>query len=248
MLPAVPRTSLNIQVGCCGFTLAQARYFAAFRCVEIDTSFYNLPKLETAARWRKAAPGGFQFSMRAWQVITHPSVSPTYKRTRLPDSDREHCGHFGFNPTIRWAWDETFAVAKALGVFLVLFQCPASFRPTKENLTRLQTFFERAKRGKFFLGWEPRGEWDTELVAKLCAELDLVHVVDPLKSPPAARGPIRYYRLHGLTGYRHRYTSEDLARLRTICRAERVPTYCLFNNTSMAVDAQRFTRLVGSGK
>jgi len=248
MLSVMPRIGSNLRVGCCGFTLAQARYFTSFQCVEVDTSFYNLPKPETLVRWREAAPLGFQFAMKAWQVITHPSASPTYKRTRLPDSDRAHCGHFGFNPTIRWAWDETFAVAKALGVFLVLFQSPASFRPTKENLVRLRVFFERAKRGKFLMGWEPRGEWDAELLADLCAELDLVHVVDPLKAAPATRGPIRYYRLHGLTGYRHRYNSEDLARLQTLCNADRLLTYCLFNNISMAADAQRFARLIGRGE
>src|SRR5436853_4887061 len=112
--------------------------------------------------------------------------------TRLDEGDREHCGGFGFNPTVRWAWSETFAVAKQLGAFLVLFQCPVSFRATKENVTRLRAFFERAKRGKFRMGWEPRGDWDEALVASLCKELELVHVVDPFKNPPSVAGPIQY--------------------------------------------------------
>src|SRR5437867_7139549 len=104
--------------------MAQQRYFQTFPCVEIDSSFYQLPRLETAERWRTAAPDGFEFSMKAWQVITHPASSPTYKRTRLDPGDREHCGHFGFNATIRWAWDETFKIATALRATLVLFQSP----------------------------------------------------------------------------------------------------------------------------
>ena len=223
--------------------MAQEKCFRAFSCIEIDTSFYQLPKLETVARWRAAAPPDFEFTMKAWQTITHRATSPTYKRTRLDPRDREYCGHFGFNPTIRWAWDETFAVAKALDAKLVLFQCPPSFRPTKENIANLHRFFGHAKRGKFHMGWEPRGAWDAELIASLCKELDLIPVLDPLKSPPIPVGKIRYFRLHGITGPQHRFTNEELHRLREIC-AGKTPTYCLFNNTSMTDDAQRFARLL----
>jgi uncharacterized protein YecE (DUF72 family) len=230
---------VSIQTGCCGFALAQAKYFATFPCVEVDTSFYNLPQLTTAAKWRAAAPAGFQFAMRAWQVITHAPDSPTYKRTRLDARDRPYCGGFGFNPTVRWAWDQTFQVAKELGVFLVLFQCPVSFRPTRENIERLRQFFVRAKRGKFALGWEPRGNWEPAMVAQLCTELDLVHVVDPLQSRPATRARFQYYRLHR----GERFTTEELHRLRALCRAEKLPTYCFFNNRAMAADAARFRQL-----
>jgi uncharacterized protein YecE (DUF72 family) len=199
--------------------------------------------LETVARWRESAPAGFQFALKAWQVITHAATSPTYKRTRLDDSDREHCGYFGFNPTVRWAWDETFAVAKELGAFLVLFQCPVSFRATKENVTRLRTFFERAKRAKFLMGWEPRGDWDAGLVAELCQELDLVHVVDPFQTEPARRGKIQYYRLHGASGARHRFTDAEFDRLHEFCRGK-TPTYCMFNNVAMGPDAQKFAAMI----
>jgi uncharacterized protein YecE (DUF72 family) len=232
-----------VKVGCCGFATAQEKYFRAFPCVEIDSSFYQLPRIETAERWRAAAPPDFKFFMKAWQVITHHPDSPTYRRTRIDECDRQYCGHFGFNPTIRWAWDETFAVATALRAELVLFQCSASFRPNRENIAGLERFFERAKRGKFHMGWEPRGEWDAEAVASLCRKLDLIHVVDPFKSQPATEGKIRYFRLHGTTGSRHRYSDEELLRLKQFC-AGRKTTYCLFNNVAMTTDAQRFARIL----
>jgi uncharacterized protein YecE (DUF72 family) len=223
--------------------MAQAEYFLKFPCVEINSSFYNLPKVETAERWRAQAPEGFQFALKAWQVITHCSDSPTYKRTRLDPRDRPHCGHFGFNPTIRWAWDETFAVAKALQAFFVLFQCPVSFRPTRENVDGLRRFFERAKRGKFLMGWEPRGAWELELVGKLCDELDLVHVVDPFQTTSTGQSKLRYFRLHGIGGHGHRFSNEELHRLRQICIAQRTTVYCLFNNVSTAANAEQFARL-----
>jgi uncharacterized protein YecE (DUF72 family) len=233
----------RIVAGCCGFATAQERYFQTYRFVEIDSSFYQLPKAETAARWREAAPKDFQFALKAWQVITHRAASPTYKRTRIDPRDREHCGHFGFNPTVRWAWDQTFAVAKTLQAALVLFQCPASFRATRENIAQLRRFFEKAKRGKFAMGWEPRGPWEPELIAGLCRELDLVHVCDPFKSAPAVRGRIQYFRLHGITGPGHRYSDHELQRLKELC-AGKAPTYCAFNNAAMAADAKRFTELL----
>lgn len=181
--------------------------------------------------------------MKAWQVITHRANSPTYKRTRLDPRDAEHCGEFGFNPTVRWAWDQTYDVATALGAFLVLFQCPASFRETPAHIAALKKFFEKAKRGKLLMGWEPRGEWDPALVASLCRELDLIHVVDPFRLQPATPGKIRYYRLHGITGTRHKFTNDELQRLREIC-AGRTPCYCLFNNVAMTDDARRFLKLL----
>ena len=233
----------QVRVGCCGFATAHEKYYRAFSCVEVNSSFYQLPKVETAARWRAAAPPEFEFAMKAWQVITHRVTSPTYKRTRLDPRDHEYCGHFGFNPTIRWAWDETFAVAKALDAKLVLFQCSSSFRPTNENVANLRRFFERAKRGKFHMGWEPRGEWDPEQIASLCGELDLIPVLDPLKSESIPAGKIRYFRLHGTTGPRHRFTDKELARLQKLCDG-RKPAYCLFNNAAMVADAQRFMKLL----
>jgi uncharacterized protein YecE (DUF72 family) len=134
-------------------------------------------------------------------------------------------------------------VAKALDAKLVLFQCSPSFRPTKENIANLRRFFERAKRGKFHMGWEPRGEWDAELIASLCKELDLIPVVDPLKSQPIAVGKIRYFRLHGTSGPRHRFRDEELHRLKQMCTA-RTSSYFLFNNLAMTEDAQRFMKML----
>lgn len=228
-----------IYVGCCGFALARAKYFTTFDCVEVDSTFYNLPQLSTAARWRAEAPPTFQFTMKAWQVITHRADSPTYRRTRLDPRDREYCGFFGFNPTVRWAWEQTYRVAETLRAVLVLFQCPATFRPTEENIDRLTRFFTRAKRGKLLFGWEPRGAWPAETVQRLCRELDLIHVVDPFQGLPVTTTPVRYYRMHGHGNSRHRYTHAEFRQLRA-WSSGKTPVFCFFNNVAMAEDARRF--------
>ncbi len=60
----------------------------------------------------------------------------------------------------------------------------------------------------FELAWEPRGEWfeARDLVGELCAELELIHVVDRFREPPAADHDILYTRLHGRNEDRFDYS------------------------------------------
>jgi uncharacterized protein YecE (DUF72 family) len=66
--------------------------------------------------------------------------------------------------------------------------------------------------------------------------MDLIHGVDPFKADPQV-GQLRYFRLHGITGYRYRFSGEDLDKLQEKCRGM---TYCLFNNVNMWTDALAF--------
>jgi uncharacterized protein YecE (DUF72 family) len=53
-----------------------------------------------------------------------------------------------------------------------------------------------------------------------------------------------YWRLHGRTGYRYRYTDADLAELRVKLRAQGGcgARYILFNNIYSKEDALRFSQ------
>ena len=92
------------------------------------------------------------------------------------------------------------------------------------------------------LVWEPRGQWSDRVITSLCQELGLIHCVDPLEKAPLY-GTTNYFRLHGGPGYRHRYSDEELERLREIVSNKE--SYVLFNNITMYDDAVRFTRLLG---
>ena len=48
-----------------------AEYSERFSTVEIDSSFYGLPRQSTVERWRDLTPEGFLFSAKAPQTITH---------------------------------------------------------------------------------------------------------------------------------------------------------------------------------
>ncbi len=237
---------MNLKIGCCGFPIGKQKYYEKFKIVEIQQTFYHPPKVETAQKWRLFAPDGFEFAVKAWQIITHESSSPTYRRlrTKLSPSRKNRYGSFKPSDEVYKAWEETEKIASALKSRIVVFQCPPSFKPTRENKNNLIKFFKTIKRKKYRFVWEPRGNWEEKDIRKMCAELDLIHCVDPFKNK-AMHGDIRYFRLHGIGGYRYKYKGWDLKQLQEFCENEsqfvkRKPIYVLFNNTYMMEDAGRF--------
>lgn len=47
------------------------RYAAHFNTVELDTTFYAVPRLSTIDGWRRRTPDGFRFAAKFPQAITH---------------------------------------------------------------------------------------------------------------------------------------------------------------------------------
>ncbi len=232
--------SKQIKVGCCGFGESMQHYFNEFKLVEVQKTFYQPPRLETAVKWREMAPEDFEFTVKAWQLITHEPASPTYRRMSKKIAEEDKTKYGAFKPTdeVFAAWEQTKEVARALAARIIIFQCPARFAPSEENIANMHKFFTSIDRQDFTFCWEPRGEWPQETILHLCQELDLVHCVDPFKQQ-SLYGSIRYYRLHGVTGYRYKFNALDLKLLLDKCDADRV-NYVLFNNVSMLEDARRF--------
>ncbi|MBE3599262.1 MAG: DUF72 domain-containing protein [Limnochordaceae bacterium] len=230
-------------LGTCGWSLSQAKYFRQFNAIEIQQTFYEPPRIGTALRWKRSAPEHFAFAVKAWQLVTHPASSPTYRRLRTPldEQERAACGFFRDAPVVEEAMRRTLEVADALGARVVLFQTPASFAPEPANVAALRSFFTRYRREGSAFVWEPRGPWPDDLVRSLCEELGLVHGTDPFRRPALTRGVI-YYRLHGVGGYGHRYTDaeiQELARRVSQHLESQEDIWCFFNNVTMAEDAAR---------
>lgn len=235
----------EVRVGLCGWTVSQASYVHRFPLVEVQHTFYEPPADALLARWRARVPAGFEFTIKAWQVVTHESGSPTYRRLKrpLPDSARGQVGAFRTTAPVLAGWQRTLACARLLRATAVLLQCPRSFRPTDVNVARMRTFLAEVERPPGRLLWEPRGDWPVSLLEELCAELDLVHVVDPMQTETVTPEQT-YYRLHGTTGSRHVHTDEELRRLRDLVEGRPRP-YVLFNNLPRTGDAERFIALLG---
>ena len=52
-----------------------AYYAEHFNTVEVNSTFYRLPRAETARSWARRTPPGFDFSIKLFQAFTHPTMA-----------------------------------------------------------------------------------------------------------------------------------------------------------------------------
>ncbi len=236
----------NIKIGTCGFGRAKRPdYVKLLRVVEIQHTFYDPPQIKTLEKWRADVPEDFEFTLKAWQMITHESSSPTYRRLKRPltEKETEEAGFFKPTDTVREAIDLTLACAKALKARTILFQCPARFQPLPENILNLKQFFSSIDRGDLNFAWEPRGKlWQDALVKELCDELSLWHCVDPFARRSVTPEKC-YYRLHGIPRWRYTYEDDELIEMFSLLPKNRL-SYVFFNNITMKEDAVRFKKII----
>ena len=147
------------------------------------------------------------------------------------------------------AWEATLACAQALKAGAIVFQCPASFKPTKENIANLEKFFVMIRKDKsveqqcnFY--WEPGGDWDDTVVREICESLNLSHALDPFLTKSATPDSL-FFRLHGRGGWRYEYDElRELAQMLPKRLAKGNPPYVFFNNVRMTQDALKFRAIV----
>jgi uncharacterized protein YecE (DUF72 family) len=151
-----------IKVGCCGFPGGMRRYFQEFSLVEVQKTFYSPPMVKTAQRWRSQAGEDFEFTLKAWQLITHPP-GPTYRKAGIEVKNKHSYGFFRPTEEVFSAWEKTREIAEALRASVVVFQCPPSFTQTEENLSNLKNFFGSIERGRLTPAIELRAPWDGAL-------------------------------------------------------------------------------------
>ncbi|NKB97026.1 MAG: DUF72 domain-containing protein [Pseudomonadales bacterium] len=134
--------------------------------VEINNTFYRMPKSHVVEAWRNAVPDNFRFVIKASRRITHIK--------RLNDAAE---------PT-EFLLKATSLLGDKLGA--VLFQCPPNMR---ENLDRLEAFLELLPEG-YPAAFEFRHEsWDSPETSALLAAHKHARVVahgddEPLNDIP----------------------------------------------------------------
>ncbi|MCX7716467.1 MAG: DUF72 domain-containing protein [Endomicrobia bacterium] len=244
----------QIKVGCCGFPIQQQKYYKEFSCVEINSTFYQIPSIKIATRWKTEAEKQnitFEFVIKSWQIITHKCTSFTYRRLKEKIGNKQNYGFFMPTEEVFIAWEATKEFAVVLGCKKILFQCPSSFTPLEGNLKNLYNFFKKIEKDKqkykFEFIIEVRGEqWNKNIVTKVAKDLDLLHCVDPLYTQPYY-GDYRYYRLHGLhignrLNYNYTFSDEELKKVYMLC--DKKLNYVMFNNSTMYDDALRFIQII----
>ena len=243
-----------LRAGCCGWCMGRSSYYRAFNAVELQDTFYDRPDPERLSKLRSEAPEGFAFTMKAWQAITHPLSSPTWRKSkwRPPAELADRYGNLRTTKENLEAWDVVAKAARALGAKVVVVQTSPGFGFSEENARQAREFFRTVASRDFVIGWEPRGTWRErpEEVLKVIGDIDgVIHVVDPFRASPVKEAAVTYFRLHGIgrgeVNYRYKYKEEDL---RVLCEKVREPAargdaYVMFNNVYMKDDAQAFLGL-----
>jgi uncharacterized protein YecE (DUF72 family) len=197
----------EIRIGCSGWLyrhwrelfypagLPQRRWFehyaATFDTVELNTSFYHLPKPETFDKWRAQAPLGFRYAVKAPRFITHMK--------KLKDC-AEPVGEF-----IRRARH----LNETLGP--LLYQLPPRWGYDRE---RLETFIDHLPADLVHVFEFREKSWLAEEVLALLDSRGIsfcAHDIPGGATPRWAAGRAAYVRFHGGQGkYWGRYPDEAL--------------------------------------
>ncbi|HYK46495.1 MAG TPA: DUF72 domain-containing protein [Parafilimonas sp.] len=196
-------------------------YASLFNSIEINSTFYKLPKLSTISKWRESVPANFQFSFKFPKAVTHA------KHLNFKEND------------IELFMDIINNVGNKKGCVLVQF--PPAVK--QENIKRLEDMFATIKQtnaGSWKIAVEFRNNhWYNERTFELLSkyEFSLVfHDLPASKTPFAGGTPnLIYLRFHG-TEPRYRGDYDDSILLDYAQRIKQWLNdgkfvYCYFNNT-----------------
>lgn len=242
---------MDILVGCCGLSgMKLEDYARRFRAVELQSTFYRLPRASTAERWRSTAPD-LVFTLKAFQGITHPADSPTWRRSRreLEGVNPAEVGLLRVSKFTKSSWEKTERIAGILDAKVVVVQLPPKYDYSGENVSRLASFLSAVSAERVPAVEFRHASWFSRLqeVRRVIAPWDGIVITDPLRVEPPDQ-PFQYHRMHGSDGlinYRHRYTNDELERLGRSLEGKR--GYVFFNNLAMKEDAESFLRIIGDG-
>lgn len=211
-------------------------YARHFDTVELNNTFYRLPKPSSFQRWHTLAPAGFVFAVKANRFITH------IKRLNQP---AESLKRFEENIQI---------LADKLGC--VLYQLPPSM---KKDLSRLEGFLQQLPAEEVSVFEFRHESWYCDRCYELLDAYKCGFCVQDLPgadSPRVVTGRVMYVRFHGATArYESKYSTAQLRRWAgwiqdNLSHVERA--YVYFNNDAEGnaiVNARQLKELLGaSGK
>ncbi len=196
-------------------------YAERLSSVEINNTFYRMPRASTTAKWAQSVPANFRFVIKAPRRITH--------QLKLQHAEQP----------VTYLAKALDALGDRLGA--VLFQCPPFLRCDSEVLTQFLNAWPRAYPAAFEFR---HASWfcDETLAllsthgATLCVSDDTAFHVPATISNSAWR----YLRLR-----RDRYTASELdAIVRVATSPESARTFAFFKHETEGPElAQRLTRV-----
>jgi uncharacterized protein YecE (DUF72 family) len=206
--------------------LAKAHWFAhytsVFGAVELNSTFYHLPRPELFRAWAERAPAGFRYAVKAPRDLTHGT-----------DADPQAL------------LQGLAAGARVLGEHLgpILYQLPPSFH---RDLDGLRSLLGQLPPELDHVIEFRHASWYTDDVRALLTEKGVGFCIQDMHgsaSPWWVTGPTAYVRLHGpgRPKYAGHYGSRhlrQLARALTNLEPSACAVYVFFNNTIEGAGAE----------
>lgn len=208
-------------------------YAERFSAVELNVSFYRLPKRESFEGWAMRTPADFEFVVKGSRTITH------YRRLR--DTDEQLA--------------KLVSAARGLGDKLscMLWQLPPHSSPDIDVLDRFcSTLAEQCPALRHAFEFRDPSWFADEVLEVLrshaCALV--IAAPGPEGAPITLTAPFTYLRFHHGAGEGGGFTTEELQRFATLCRSwleEGTDVFAFFNNDPGGMaprDADEFRALV----
>jgi uncharacterized protein YecE (DUF72 family) len=192
------------------------RYAEAFDTVEVNATFYRLPRRSTVAAWAEGTPEGFSFAVKGSRYLTHIR--------RLTDTDTG----------LKRFWEPLEPLREAGRLGPVLWQLPKNFERDDVALDGFLAALPADARHCFEFR---HPSWFAAPVRRILEshETSLVIGDDARRELPDAKplGPLAYLRLHyGARGRRGNYSESELDtwRRRISGWRSRRPVFVYLNN------------------
>ena len=198
-----------------------ARYAQVLPAVEINSTFHRPHRAATFERWAASVPGAFRFSVKIPRTITHDQ--------RLASSAA----------LLKSFLADLAPLGSRVGCLLVQLAPSLAFdtRVARAFFTVLRKRFDRG------VALEPRhASWFGDHADRLLNEFEVARVA---ADPPRAEGGgepggwrgLAYFRLHGsprvyYSSYEDDFLDSLADKLRDL-RCRRIPSWCIFDNTTL---------------
>ena len=208
--------------------------------VEVNSTFYNLPQIERAKKWKKTVPQTFGFTLRANRELTHVGkLKPTAKNYKI--------------------FEQLLEIAKELEARILHFQFPPSLTVTKDLIKDWRDFFSSVSKKtgnselKFALESRNPNAKDSEDLSKLIQDYDIIPTTDASRDSSvfaSADSKIVYTRVFGQGDHtKWSFDSHELGDLENkLGEVKARKRYVTFHNLTMYEDASRMKTMVNTGK
>jgi uncharacterized protein YecE (DUF72 family) len=201
--------------------------------VEVNSSFYKLPKESLARKWRAMVPEDFQFSFRANRKLTHEN-------------------HLAPNEDTFREYERNLTICRALKAFVLHFQFPPSFEVTDSIVQGWRGFFGSVKKEKgLHFAMEVRNpNGDKRGIRLLQEDYDIIPTSDPSLGEigQSKDSRILYARIFGPGEHtKWSFSTQELEELKQkVSRTPATRRYLTFHNISMYEDGARMKNILSS--